>query len=192
MESLQIENVKDYTTALESKYHKLKVFAVVMIAVVVVLSIVLAVAVLPIEDSDEDKLKEENKQIKTAIEMIEESWRDTYESMPATESIEREHIIEILHTRVINIKDNDVERFENIDFVVEFVLYTDFYGSSPYYVTVPTRPSAVIFYKDGTKEVCEGNIITSYIATTGDYTLAEILESVEDYGTEYNQVIKMK
>ena len=89
-----------------------------------------------------------------AVSVLKNHWEAVYDQP----NLETDGYFEIKNTRVINIKENTTEEFKNIDYIVEFVLYTDYYGSAPYYQIVGTDDTVVV-YKDGTMEVQRKNLI---------------------------------
>lgn len=125
--------------------------------------------------------------IDKAIKELQSLWQELYDNS----DIETERYFEIKNTRVMELKKNDVEDFKNIDYIIEFVLFTDYYGASPYYSNVGISDS-VIVYNDGTMEVPSNNLFRAYTGKTYVYNYEGIIETVTDYGDEYNCVEILK
>ena len=82
------------------------------------------------------------------------------------------------------------EQFEKIDYIVEFELLSNVWNSSPYYVNRSTN-STVIVYLDGTKEISKYNPFNVYFSTNYTSDFSDIIESVEDYHGEYDQILDL-
>lgn len=118
---------------------------------------------------------------------LERVWQRDYENS----EINTDGYFEIKNTRVITIKQNDIEEFKDVDFVVEFVLFTDYYGSAPYYSQLG-KWDTVVVYKDGKMEVPTTNIFKSYSMQHYAFDYSDIIKDIKDYGSEYNCVKKLK
>ncbi len=124
--------------------------------------------------------KQDDEYIQKAIEQINESWEKFFSNSPE----KTEEFVEIIDTRLIYVKDNDIERFKDVEAVVEFELFTDFFGSSPYYSNVQQRDT-VTFFKDGEIEVGL-DVFSLYRASTFNTDFSDIIEKIVEYGTAYN------
>lgn len=135
--------------------------------------------------------------VMSAIDSLKESWKEIYKKYEfnSDSKVEDKHL-QIIHTNVINMKE-DIElddqsweeRFESIDYIVEFELLTNYFNSSPYYYNVHTN-DCVVVYRDGRTEVTN-SMLKKYSATTYLHDYSPMIESIEDLGSEYNQVIKL-
>ena len=125
--------------------------------------------------------------INSALDELISTWEDIYEE----EASESDGYFEIKNTRVIKIKENDLEEFENVDYIIEFVLYTDYFGSAPYY-SLATTADTVVVYDNGDMEVYPQNLLRLYSAKHFSYDYSDIVKSVEDYGDKYNCVRNLK
>ena len=144
---------------------------------------------------------EHDSRVLSAIDSLKNSWAETYQiynqrsAEHGNKMIEDKHL-QIIHTNVINMKE-DIElenqdweeRFESIDYIVEFELLTNYYNTSPYYQNVKNN-DCVVVYRDGRSEVTT-SIIRNYAFVTYSWDYTPIIESIEDLGSEYNQVIKL-
>ena len=118
--------------------------------------------------------------IKDAVKLLQEHWADDYSEIDFGDGY-----FEIKSTRVITIKENDVEMFKDVKYVIEFVLYTDYYGSAPYYMNSTGINDNVIVYNDGSMEVVS-RYINTYRAHTYNSDFSDFIESIEDYNDAYN------
>ena len=116
--------------------------------------------------------------IKEAIDALKDEWKNHYEEHNG------DGYFEIKNTRVIVIKDNDNKYFDNIKYIIEFVLFTDYYGTSPYYSEAHILNS-VIYYESGEIKPIN-NYLRLYSSKTFDYDYSKIIESIVDCGSKYN------
>ena len=130
---------------------------------------------------------EKDETVLQAIQELKEAWKQDY----ATRATHTDGYFEIKNTRVIYIKDNSVAHFEDVACIVEFELYTDYYGSAPYYMDAG-RLDSVTVYKDGTMEVNPMNPILIYSRATYTTDFSDLIGAITDYGTQYNQTTKLK
>ena len=160
---------------------------IIALLLVLVLSLALCACNNKIEDDDDDDDKPRRDPIVTkAVDKLEEHWRELY-----SESDYGSGYFEIKNTRLIKIKENDKEPFKDIRYIVDFMLFTDIYGSAPFYQNT-VRESSIVIYKDGTMQVANNDIITHYIATTADFDVARFFESIDDFDDAYNRVKWLK
>lgn len=131
-----------------------------------------------------------SEEIEVAISALTEKWTELYSKDS------NDGYLEIYHTRIIEITPdaNDtfftkLDRGTEIKYVVEFSLYSDFYGSAPYYHNIATYDT-VLLYNDGTAEVVD-SFFRKYIGTTYVYQFA-FIDDIIDLGSEYNQVFNIK
>ena len=113
-------------------------------------------------------------------------WEDEYDRF----SIEEDRHFEIKNTRIITIKNNDIEQFENVKYLVEFVLYTNYMGSAPYYEDFCVYDTVVV-YNDGEMEV-QTNPIDRYRGRTYETDFSNFIKDIDDYCGYYNCVKKLK
>lgn len=136
--------------------------------------------------SEKKTADEYDKPILEAVELIEDAWLERYENNDHV--LPQDRYLEIKNTRVIKLSRTDIEMLEDIDYIIEFDLYTNFYGTKPYYVKdIP--PDCVVAYSDGSMEVWDSNVMTVYRATTYDTDFEKFVEYVNDYEDKYNKII---
>ena len=124
----------------------------------------------------------EGKIISQAAEELKKEWEAIYDGDSMTDT---DGHFEIKNTRVIIFRENDIKEFENVAYIVEFELYTDYFGAAPYYYSADIC-SSVVVYEDGTMEVARHNLIEAYSAKYYSYDYTAFIEAVNDYGSEYN------
>ena len=146
-----------------------------------------------------------DEMIREAIEELEDYWTGVYDyadeiaASYKDNNIVKERYFEIKNTRVIEV-DEDVFD-EDAVYVIEFLLYTDYYGSdmpmsaSLTNVVGQKGQSTVIVYSDGSMEVVDnGKVFYQYsnyhMMEIGgaDVDASAIIKSVDDYGDAYNCV----
>ncbi len=140
-----------------------------------------------------------DQRVAAAIESLANKWKECYAELEEIQEapIKDQHV-QILHTRIVNIKEEldtadgeeHLDIFEDIDYIVEFELLTNYLGAAPYYMNVKWNDS-VIVYRDGTVAVTN-NRFKHYSAITFSNDFSVIIESIEDFGSEYNQVLNLK
>ena len=129
---------------------------------------------------------DKNDIVSKAVSVLENHWEDLYEDS----RVETDGHFEIKNTRVVNIKENNTEEFKNIDYIVEFILYTDYFGSAPYYQNVGIDDTVVV-HKDGTMEV-QRNLINLYRSKYYSNDFSDFIKSIDDYGDKYNCIEDLK
>ena len=139
--------------------------------------------------TEEQKKVGSDERVLDAIEIISARWSEVYEESKL--NIEDKYL-EITNTKIINIKPNNDSNFEGLDYIVEFSLESNFYNSAPYYSNIGSRDSFVAVYTDGNREVLGRNPFHSYIGQNGPTDFRDIIESVENFQGEYDQVLKLK
>lgn len=123
-----------------------------------------------------------------AIELLKEQWKANY----TKDNLSKNGYLEIKNTRIIWINDglsesesNSVKQyFSNVDYIVDFILYTDYFGSEPYYSNT-WLDNCVIVYTDGTKKVARDQL-DLYRSRSYNSDYSEIIKSIIDLGSEYN------
>ena len=114
--------------------------------------------------------------IKEAIDVVKDEWKNQYEEHNG------DAYFEIKNTRVIEIKDNDISVFKDVKYIVEFILFTDYYGSAPYYSEAVVSNVAVI-YKNGNAEIT-GDLFRRYSSATYSYDYSNIIKNIVDCGSK--------
>ena len=118
---------------------------------------------------------EQQEYLDRALEELRFFWADFYET-----DLEEYPYLEVKNARLIDIKEGQTGAFENVEYVVEFMLLTNYQSSEPYYANAGVY-DMVVFYTDGTVEVTN-NLFRIHSAATFDYDYTGIIESMEDLG----------
>ena len=163
---------------------------VLLLTSILILSLVGCTA--NIAGNNNDTATSEDERVLDAINILKQQWEKDYNEF----NIEDKYL-EIVNTTIINIKDHiDPEEtydygylFEDVDYIVEFELLSNFMETSPYYNNIGTF-NCVIVYKDGTSEVSK-NLLNQYKSTTYSADFSPIIESVECFHGEYDQVLDL-
>ena len=146
------------------------------------------------ETSEKEPATKEEAMIEEAVDMVKDYWEDFYSECSDSWSKDGEDFfnddwyLEIKNTRVVELGDTDKEGYENMEYVIEFVTYSNFYGIAPYYSYIPFRGSEVIVFEDGHMEM-GANTINVYCANHGE---ALPMTTVRDYGTKFNAVYHLE
>ncbi len=152
---------------------------------IIIISAVLAIIVGVIAIISLTKTEEE-KMIEEAIVKLEEYWKSEYEKG----NIEDKYF-EIKNTRVIKIKENDIEELKNVKYIIEFDIYSNWMNSTPYYENVKQGDNVVI-YNDGTMEVRNG-VFRIYRAKSYNIKFADtLIDSITDYHNDFNCIKNLK
>lgn len=146
--------------------------------------------------------KGRDERVLNAIEEFEDYWEDFYDDYEERRKKSNEDYsstdkyLEITNTKVINIKrhvktDIAPEYWKEIDYIVEFSFETNYYDTTPDYYSnnMNVWGNCVVVYKDGRMEV-ESNIIPKFI-NDGIFDFSGIIDSIENFHGEYDQIIEL-
>ena len=131
-----------------------------------------------------------DERVDKAITALKEYWTGYYAEMSETE-LDRANgdwYLEIKNTRLVELGEVEKDTLKDVEYVVEFMIYTNFYGAAPYYTAMDVRDT-VLIYKDGTVEAGTTIGIPQYIAMHYE---APPIDAVHDYGTQYNAVYHLE
>lgn len=144
----------------------------------------------------ESKSREHDSEIQTALTEIQKQWKSLYSETP-----EAEPYLEVKNTRLIFLREDREDTLEDTgmdedylaeaDIIVEFVLFSDYMGSAPYYENIGIY-DCVAFNRDGSIKVLDRNPFQLYRARTYNSDFSDIIESIEDCGSSYDQIIAIK
>ena len=134
-----------------------------------------------------------NKEIPKHHEIVTEAtlqlmeyWKQSYKES----GVETDGYFEIKNTRVITIKENEIELFKDVAYIIEYELYTDYMGCAPYYENFGANDNVVV-YKNGTMDVVS-NLIQAYRNITYQTDYSDFIEAIDDYHGQYNCTEKLK
>ena len=162
----------------------MKKFLIVFIAIIMVLASVNLLACSPSNNGN----KEYNEIMNKSISVLKEGWEDIYTQRPIDA---RENKIKIVNSRIIELNDtHTIIEFEDIDKIIEFAVYSDYYGTQgKYYINVGMYDT-ILVYKDGTMGFEGHSPIRQYFSRYYDTSLPFISRVVE-FGSSYNQTINL-
>ena len=172
----------------------LKMVIIVMSILIVAMGSYIAVDIIGNNDAQVNTNAEmiEDKNVELAISALTLQWKELYKEDKAGNG----HL-EIAHTRIVKIDpSSDKEFFSKLDkgkyieYMVEFTLYSDYFGSAPYYHNANTCDT-VIIYSDGTTSVGV-NVLRLYSNQTYSYDYSKLVKDVKDYGTAFNKTIDLR
>lgn len=131
-----------------------------------------------------------DERIDKAVAALKDYWTGYYTEMSESENdrANGDWYLEIKNTRLVELGEVEKEPLKDVKYVVEFMIYTNFYGVAPYYSNIDVR-NTVFIYKDGTVEAGSVSGIPQYIAM---YYEAPPIANVHDYGTQYNAVYHLE
>lgn len=131
---------------------------------------------------------ERDDMIEDAVEVLQDYWADAYDEFEGNGNVER--YFEIKNTRVFTLTRAGYEELKNVEYVVDFLLYTDCYGMDEYYTDAWVSPAgkggAVAVYRNGDMKVVLNNFIPSACSDASGFNYGEAVKSVDDYGDQYN------
>ena len=124
-----------------------------------------------------------------AIQELEDYWSDMYDDIEEDRDVQR--YFEIKNTRVITLCRNEYEDLKEVEYIIDFMVYVDYYGIEEYYTDAMKTSSgeggAVAVYRDGDMKVVSNRLIaTPYNDISGMRPTEQIVKSVEDYADKYN------
>ena len=137
-----------------------------------------------------------------AVELILDAWREIYRD-PERAEVYAGHsgYLEIKNTRVIRIQDEPrsarnetgepdraTDFFGDIAYIVEFIIYSDYYSSEPYYIYTETC-SCILVHRDGQYELFKWRTpLELYSSRVFEYNYSRIIEEIVDLNGAYNAV----
>ena len=137
-----------------------------------------------------------------AVAVLVDAWRDIYhDPQYAEEYAGHSGYLEIKNTRIIRIQDEPrsarnetgepdkaTELFGDVAYIVDFLIYADYYCSEPYYMN-PNQYTSVIGYKNGRIEVYgPASLLQVYSGRAYEYYYSGIIEEIIDLNGAYNAV----
>ena len=157
--------------------------------------------------SDAEKLEEDKEQlqeeldalghvskedihVRKALAAVKDYWADIY----AKSKSGMESEIHIKNTRVIRLKPTAGECWDylqDVAYAIDFEIYSDYFGSAPYYVNVGIG-DMVLIKENGSISVEWSDAFHAYSQWCFSYDYSDLIESVEDCGSYYNQTIDVR
>ncbi len=162
-----------------------------IIAILTLIAVVFCFTACGKQDKKPSATNKENLKhheiVTEATEQLKKYWKKEYQD---TKYDNTDGYFEIKNTRVITIKDNDIELFQDVAYIIEYELYTDYMGSAPYYENCGVYNNVVV-YENGTMDV-KNNLIRMYRNTTYQTDYSGFIEAIGDYQGQYNCIEKLK
>ncbi len=155
----------------------MKKLITLILSILIILSLV-SCANNAADNEINDPISSYDKIVNESIDALKSEWKNIYKEY------DRDGYFEIKNTRVIEIKDNDISLFKDVKYVVEFILFTDYYGSAPYYSEAVVSNVALV-YKNGEIEITR-DPFRLYSSATYSYNYSDIIENIVDCGSRYN------
>jgi len=137
--------------------------------------------------------EEQNALVLQAVEALKTYWTQDYQQFqPGIEGY-----LEIKNTRLFAIKDAPTggaleaadkmaqADFGGIEYIVEFMLLSDYFGTGPAYYVNACINDHVVFYADGTVAVTK-NLFNHFRAKSFSNDFTGIVEAAHDFGDTYN------
>ena len=121
----------------------------------------------------------DDEMIQRAMDVLWNRW------LADSEAVGFEPYLRIMNTRVVELADNDVDLFEGMEAIVEFVIYTDYLNNAPYYVE-PNVYDSVAVYADGSYAVPTFSLFERYRSKYYEIDYSKLIERVTDYYDAYN------
>jgi hypothetical protein len=126
--------------------------------------------------------------VERAVQLLREQWETI-----AAEDAGNDGYLEIKNTRIVHTDTDAMGKalgLGDIQCIVEFVIFTDFYGAAPYYYETQ-HMNNVVFCSDGTATVLT-NAVQTYFTKTYDASLKNCAMEVLDCKTAFNQTFDLK
>ena len=148
---------------------------------------------------------EYDEMVLPAIEALKGEWRRIYGEMVDGGMCGPDFTgyLEIKNTRVIRIRkvpygsrgsagetNHATETFGDIDYLVDFVIYSDYFGSTPYYEYVGLSDCVAVL-RNGTIEVRQKNPLLLYRSRYYESDFSGIIEEIIDLNGAYNAVFHL-
>lgn len=134
--------------------------------------------------------KKYSDEVNSALTALKSHWTDVYKRSEE-QGLKVDGYLEIKNTRVICLKESFSKALghDDILYIVEFIIYTDYFMVSPYYFT---NEITVAIFKDGRAEVMDQSLIRQYMINKVYKDVSGFIESIDDLGGEYNTTMKLK
>ena len=163
------------------------------IAILALIVVVLSAAACDKQDKEQSGTNQEelkhHEMVTEATEQLKKYWEQEFLETKYND-YNTDGYFEIKNTRVITMKDNDIELFQDVAYIIEYELFTDYMGSAPYYENIGIYNNVVV-YKNGTMNVVS-NLIRQYRNQSYQLDYSGFIEAIDDYHGQYNCTEKLK
>lgn len=142
--------------------------------------------------------EEQDAIVLQAIEALKDYWTQDYQK----NGFQSGGYLEIKNTRIFTIHDEPtggaleaadkiaLADFGEVEYVVEFMLLSDYYGTGPVYYLNAAAYDHVVFYTDGTTKVTI-NPFNMFRGKSYSNDFSGIIEDVQDLGGAYNDTYSL-
>lgn len=146
--------------------------------------------VFDIVEETEGTATEYDETVQQALDLIKDTWQDQADQYP---DMTPSPYVDIKNTRIIKISekpinvqmdDSPVEELEDIDYIIEFMMLTNYFGDT--YPCNAGTFDTVVVHKDGTMEVPKSNIMNSIRAKYFLSDFSGVIDEIVDLGDTYN------
>ncbi|MBQ9148996.1 MAG: hypothetical protein IJX69_05435 [Oscillospiraceae bacterium] len=123
-----------------------------------------------------------------AIDELKDAWEEIYDDADMDSSY-----LEIKNIRIITLEEDAAEEWEGFDeiaCIIEFELLSDYFGEESIPMNVDYM-DCVVVYEDGDMEVVSQHPLRRYTSSTFRVDYSDLVESVEDLGSAYDQVLDL-
>ena len=133
---------------------------------------------------------EYDETIRKALELIKDTWQDQADQDPDVMpgpyvDIKNTRIVKISDTPVnVQMDDTPVEELEGIDYIIEFMMLTNYFGDT--YPSNAGTLDTVAVHSDGTMEVPKSNIMNSIRARYFITDFSGMIDEIVDLEDAYN------
>lgn len=197
MELNKIDNQNKVSEKKNKNWKKIVCAVIVVLLLITFIGTFLGVQILKSDETGSTLDIKTTELINLSTEKIKKHWKEKYKDTLESNYdfvIPPDGYLEIKNVRLITLKDEHIEKFdntmedydfENIKYVVEYTLFSDYYGSHPYYVDTGGSDSVWI-YKDGHMEVHDTTPFEVYRSVYYDSDFSGIIDTVQDFASEFN------
>ena len=125
----------------------------------------------------------EKKAVEKSFEIFRAGWTDWLNERVSDAG---EYVIDVKNVRIVKLKENDKDRLKDVDFIVEFLFYMNYYQPGDAYSQSVNMNDSIAFYKDGTAKL-ENRLIYAYQMMSYDVDTSGYIEEVRDFGAAFNR-----
>lgn len=165
-----------------------------VIAAVVVIAIITVIIGVGDKDSANAKV---NTSVEKSITALKETWNLVYDDIDElvnnktfSTSAAEDRKLEIRGVRVIEINSQMHESYKDVEYIVEFTLYSNRYRTAPYYIPEDIY-NTVLVYADGRYEVQLRSVFKTMADDFKNDTVIKLVKKVYDFNDEYNTVLDL-
>ena len=171
-----------------------KKIAIIVFVVLVVSMFCLLVSCKNNSSTTTTATEEEKQMIEKSFDTLKTGWAKTLAERAEKnndENLRGNYTIDIKNTRLIKIKENTIEHFQNVAYIVEFLPYINYFDPNDIYTVYTGINDNVVIFKDGHQELGR-RYINMYMESRYYFKTDEYVEEVKDFGSAFNRQITIK